>query len=103
MHCLLGPLLLGTCTLLLLASSQLRCRNTGVWRLRLGQVSRKIPVRSSLPGSLRSILLMTASAPEGHERMPAGGWGRSAVFIQLLTETSYVQQPWRQVKSISLK
>lgn len=46
---------------------------------------------------------MTASAPEGHERMPAGGWGRSAVFIQLLTEMSYVQQPWRQVKSISLK
>lgn len=46
---------------------------------------------------------MNAPDVESHEHMPAGGWEWSAVFIQPLTETSYVQQPGSQVKSVSLK
>lgn len=58
---------------------------------------------SRLPESLRSSLIMNASDLGSHEHMPAGGWERNAVFIQSLIETSYVEQPWSQVKSISLK
>lgn len=71
-------------------STQLRQRKTGVWRLRLSQISRWILVSSRLWEFLRTSLLVNATDMDSHEHACWGG-ERRAVFIQPLTEMSYVQ------------